>query len=156
MGVIPAAIELRPASAADVAALREFVTGISPSDRTFLDEQLLDPDRVVAWASDPGAVGMVAVAGDRIAGLASIRPGTGWSSHVGVLRVVVGDADRRRGIGRSLLQAVLPAAAERGVAKLAVEVMAARAWTGRVFERLGFSPEATMRDHVRDGRGRYQ
>ena len=150
------AIQWRPVTAADAGALRHFVAGIKPSDRTFVDEQLLDPDHVTEWAGDPHAAGMVAAAGGRIAGVGSVRPGTGWASHVGVLRVVVDTADRGHGIGRGLVQALLPLAAQRGVAKIMVHVMAANASAARLFERLGFAPEATLRDHVRDSRGNYQ
>lgn len=146
----------RPVTSDDADALRAFVAGIRPSDRTFLDDQLLDPESVAAWATEPGATGLVAVAGDRIAGVGSLRPGSGWTSHVGVLRVVVGEAGRGRGVGSTLVHALLGVAADCGVAKVVVEVMAANVAAARLFERLGFAPEATLRDHVRDARGNYQ
>lgn len=146
----------RPVSSDDADELRAFVAGIRPSDRTFLDDQLLDPDSVAAWATDPGAAGLVAVTGSRIVGVGSLRPGSGWTSHVGLLRVVVGEAERGRGVGRTLVLALLGVAADRGVAKVVVEVMAANVAAARLFERLGFVPEATLRDHVRDARGDYQ
>jgi ribosomal protein S18 acetylase RimI-like enzyme len=146
----------RPVSSDDADALGAFVAGIRPSDRTFLDDQLLDPDRVAAWATDPTATGLVAVDGERILAVGSLRPGSGWTSHVGVLRVVVGEVDRGGGVGRTLVLALLGVAAQRGVAKVVVEVMAANVAAARLFERLGFVAEATLRDHVRDARGNYQ
>jgi ribosomal protein S18 acetylase RimI-like enzyme len=143
-------------TAADAAAVRDFVGGIGAADRTFLDDQLLDPDRVAAWVADPQATGVVAVAGDRVIGLGSIRQGTGWSAHVAVLRVVVGAASRGRGVGGGLVGRLLLLAADRGVAKLVVEVMASNVRAVRLFVTLGFTPEATLRDHVRDRRGNHQ
>jgi ribosomal protein S18 acetylase RimI-like enzyme len=152
----PTTIKLRPVTAADTEALGDFVTGIGAADRTFLDEQLLDPDRMAAWASDRQDAGLVAVDGNRIAGLGSIRPGTGWSGHVGQLRLVVSTPDRGRGVGARLIERLVRLAAERGVAKVVIEVMAANTGAISLFEKLGFEPEATLRDHVRDSRGNHQ
>jgi RimJ/RimL family protein N-acetyltransferase len=148
-------VACRPVTTGDAEALRAFAAAIRPSDRTFVDEQLLDPDRLSALASDPSATGLVALIDERIAGVGSIRPGRGWARHVGLLRVVVGERDRGRGVGRELVESLLRAAAERDVAKVVIEVMAGHVSGGGLFERLGFVPEATLRDHVRDGGGDY-
>ena len=147
----------RPVTSDDADALRAFVAGIRPSDRTFLDEQLLDPDqRRRMGIAIPAAAGLVAVAGDRIAGVGSLRPGSGWTPMSACCAWSSAKRDRGRGIGRGLVQALLGVAAERGVAKVVVEVMAANVAAARLFEHLGFVPEATLRDHVRDARGNYQ
>lgn len=149
-------INIRPVTTADTAAVRAFVGEIGTADRTFLDDQLLDPERVAAWSADPAATGLLAFGDDRVVGLGSLRPGTGWSAHVGLLRLVVDPAARGRGVGGDLTRGLLQAAAGRGVTKVVVEVMAANTKALGLFERLGFVAEATLRDHVRDAQGRHQ
>ena len=148
--------EIRPPAAADAAALKRFVQGIGAVDRTFLDQSLLEPDHVVSWIDDDHAVGLLAVDEDRVAALASVRPGTGWSSHVGLLRLVVSRDDRGRGLGAALTDRVVRLAAARGVTKVVIEVIAGNVAGIALFVRLGFVPEATLRDHVQDARGRHQ
>ena len=48
--------------------MRAFAIEIRPSDRTFLDDQLLDPDRLAGLASDPTAAPVVAKRGRPKAG----------------------------------------------------------------------------------------
>jgi ribosomal protein S18 acetylase RimI-like enzyme len=148
--------EFRAVTAADEAAVREFVGAIGAADRMFLDDQLLDPNRVAAWVGEPHATGVVARSLDRVTGLGSLRQGTGWSAHVAVVRVVVSAADRGRGVGAELVSRLLQLAADRGVTKVVVEVMASNIRAIRLFVQLGFTPEATLRDHVRDSRGNHQ
>jgi ribosomal protein S18 acetylase RimI-like enzyme len=148
-------VEFRAVTAAHAAAVREFVAGIGATDLTVLDDQLLDPERLAAWVADPHAAGLLALTGGRVSALGSVRPGTGWSGHVAGLRLVVAVADRGRGVGARLCDRLIRLAAERGVTKVVVEVMAANTGVLGWFERLGFTPEATLRDHVRDGRGHH-
>jgi ribosomal protein S18 acetylase RimI-like enzyme len=147
---------LRQPQPADADELTRFVAGIGGADRTFLDAALLEPDHVRAWLDDDRALGLVALDGERIVGLASLRPGTGWSAHVGLLRLVVGRAHRGRGVGSDLVAHMVRLGAQRRVTKIVVEVIASNASAVRLFVTLGFVPEATLRDHVRDAAGHHQ
>jgi ribosomal protein S18 acetylase RimI-like enzyme len=83
----------------------------------------------------------------------AVRPLTGWSAHVGEVRLVVSPTRRGSGLGRQLARHALVAAVGDGLAKLVVEVVAEQGAALALFTDLGFTGEALLRDHVRDREG---
>lgn len=146
-------VTIRSVLPADASALQAFFRSIPEGDRTFFKEDVLDPDTVTGWTLDTRARRLVAVDGDRVAGYVAVIPLAGWSSHVGELRVVVDPPYRGRGVGRALARRGFVEAVELGLEKLQVEVVAEQAGSVAMFERLGFEPEALLRDQVRDHAG---
>ncbi len=90
-----------------------------------------------------------------IVGLAGAFAGSGWSSHVAELRVIVGAGHRRRGVGRTLARAALIEALELDCSQAYVEVVAEQDALVAMFQDLGFEPEALLADFVRDGAGEF-
>ena len=78
-----------------------FFARIPEADRTFLKEDVDDPEVMAAWAR-PGAARAIAVDAGEVVGSVAVVPLHGWSSHVGEVRLVVDPAARGRGIGREL------------------------------------------------------
>ena len=78
---------------------------------------------------------------------------SGWSDHVGDLRLVVDPEARGQGLGRALARWALLQAVDGGLAKLSVEVVAEQEGAVAMFTGLGFQAEALLRDHVRDRDG---
>ena len=145
-------MEIRPLGPGDTAAVERFLQRIPEGDRTFFKEDVTDPDVLEAWIQ-PGAGRSIAVDGDGVVGYVALVPLTGWSSHVGEVRMVV-DPDRRgRGIGRSLARHAVLEALELGLTKMVVEVVADQDAAIAMFRSLGFDPEALLKDHVRDQAG---
>jgi ribosomal protein S18 acetylase RimI-like enzyme len=149
-------VQLRPVTAADTPALVAFVARIPEGDRTFLEADALDPARVASWAGDQRARRAVATDGDDVTGIVTVVPGVGWTSHVGELRLVVDPARRRAGLGRELARRGLLEALDLGLTKVTVGVMAPNQGALAMFTGLGFTPEALLHDHVRDGTGALQ
>jgi len=149
-------MELRPISTPDTTALLAFVARIPEGDRTFLETDALEPARVASWADDRRARRVVAVDGSDVVGIVTVVPGVGWTSHVGELRLVVDPARRRAGLGRALARRGLLEALDLGLAKVTVEVMAPNQGALAMFTGLGFTPEALLHDHARDGTGALQ
>jgi ribosomal protein S18 acetylase RimI-like enzyme len=145
-------MEYRPIAAADEAALRRFFARIPEADRTFLKEDVDDPDVLAAWAR-PGTARVIAVDADEVVGSVAVVPLHGWSSHVGEVRLVVDPAQRGRGVGRGLARQSVIDAVDLGLAKLVVEVIADQTALIGMFRALGFEPEALLADHVRDRSG---
>jgi ribosomal protein S18 acetylase RimI-like enzyme len=145
-------MEYRPIAAGDEAALQRFFASIPAADRTFLKEDVDDPETVRAWAR-PGSARTIAVDGGEVLGSVAVVPLHGWSSHVGEVRLVVDPAARGRGIGRELARHAVHEAIELGLAKLVVEVIADQASLIAMFVALGFDAEALLADHVRDRNG---
>lgn len=145
-------VEVRPLEAADADALRAFFGAVPEGDRMFFRHDVFAEGVV----DDPGAHRFVAVDGDDVVGSLAIRPGAGWSSHVGGIDIVVDPSRRRQGIGRALARAALIRGVELGLDKLVVEVVAVQESTVALFAALGFEPEALLRGHVRDSAGDVQ
>lgn len=150
----PALSELRPDQAD---ALSDFFEALPEGDRTFVREAVDDRAVVASWAA-PGQPGgrWLACDGTDVVGYVAVLPLTGWSSHVGELRLVVAPSARGRGIGGKLAAHALGEAVGMGLTKLVVEVVAVQERTIAMFNGLGFRGEALLTDHIRDGHGDLQ
>ena len=141
----------------DGPAFARFASGVPDGERRFLKESMENSeDELAAMLGVPGVrrLGAIEPNGD-IVGLAGAFPGSGWSSHVAELRVIVAANQRRRGIGRALAQAALIEALELDCSQAYVEVVAEQEALVSMFQDLGFEPEALLADFVRDGAGEY-
>lgn len=138
-----------------VPALTAMFQRLPRRDLTFIKEDV-SHDAVRRW---PEAVGQQWVALDDdgvVLGLAAIRPLTGWCDHVADLRLVVDPAARGTGLGRGLAQHAVLAAVRAGFLKVVVEVPAVQERTIGMFQQLGFTGEALLRDHFQDRTGQLQ
>ena len=145
-------MDIRQLEPRDEEALRRFFRRIPEGDRTFFKEDVTDPAVLAAWTR-PGAGRSIAVEDGAVVGSVALVPLTGWSSHVGELRLVV-DPDRRgRGIGRDLARRAVLEALDLGLKKVVVEVVADQEPAIAMFRALGFDPEALLEDHIRDQTG---
>ncbi len=77
-----------------------------------------------------------------------------WTRHLGEIRLLVGSNYRGKGIGRHLLEQVVPVAKEQGLQKLAVQMMSTQRDAQTLFHSLGFIPEALLSDWAIDRQGR--
>jgi ribosomal protein S18 acetylase RimI-like enzyme len=146
-----------------VEALTRFFAELPAGDLTFIKENVTDPAMVRSWAAEESGR-WVALDGDTVTGYVAVRRLTGWSDHVGEIRLVVHPAHRRRGLGRELARHALTRAVEAGLGKVVVELVAdhreaaaREAGQGEhaigMFTSLGFTGEALLRDHIRDRDG---
>lgn len=145
-------MDVRPLEPGDREAVERFLARVPEGDRTFFKEDVTDPDVVAAW-SRPGNGRSVAVDGGHVLGYVAVVPLTGWSSHVGEVRVIVDPAQRGRGVGRTLARHAVLEALALGLSKMVVEVVADQEAPIGMFRGLGFDPEALLKDHVRDQSG---
>jgi L-amino acid N-acyltransferase YncA len=145
-------MEIRRIEPGDRAALERFLEEIPEADRTFLKEDVADPEVVAAWVR-PGDARSIALDAGDVVGYVAVIPLHGWSSHVGEVRIVVDPDHRGRGVGQALARHAVLEALELGVAKLVVEVISDQEALIAMFVALGFEPEALLTDHVRDRSG---
>jgi ribosomal protein S18 acetylase RimI-like enzyme len=148
-------MQIRKLEPADVERLEAFLRETPEDDRTFFKEDLTDRETLHAIASDQRTLGFVAVdENDRIIGYVRVLPGTGLMSHVGEVRLVVAPTNRRSGVGRDLARhALVESVKQLKLRKLFVEVVAEQDPAIRMFKKMGFTPEALLRDHLRDRKG---
>ena len=144
-----------PLTDAHCDALLRFFAELPEGDRTFIREDVTDPDVVRGWAAgSPGVDRWVAVDdGDRVLGYVAVLRLPGWSDHVGELRLVVAPDRRGSGLGRELARHALVQAVGSGLTKLVVEVVAEQGAALALFTDLGFTGEALLVDHIRDRNG---
>jgi ribosomal protein S18 acetylase RimI-like enzyme len=151
----PISFEITELTSADVDDVWAFFERLPDGDRTFVKQPVTDLDTVRRWLDDERSVRAVARLGSRIVGYVALSPGTGWSRHVGELRLVVDPEIRRRGLGQRLARHGLRIALDAGLTKVVVEVVAEQESTIALFTGLGFRAEALLVDHVQDPEGRY-
>jgi ribosomal protein S18 acetylase RimI-like enzyme len=144
-----------PLTEAHCEALLRFFADLPEGDRTFIREDVTDPDVVRGWvAGSPGVDRWVAVNdGDRVLGYVAVLRLPGRSDHVGEVRLVVAPAGRGAGLGRELARHAVVHALEAGLTKLVVEVVADQGPALALFTGLGFTGEALLVDHIRDRDG---
>ena len=144
---------IRPPTEQDLDALMEFFARVPEGERAFFKEQVLDRETVRRWLGEDRGRRGVAVEDGRIAGYAAVVRLSGWSDHVGEVRLVVDPGHRGRGLGRALARWALAQALDCGLRKLYVEVVAEQEGAVAMFVALGFTAEGLLRDHVRDQAG---
>jgi RimJ/RimL family protein N-acetyltransferase len=135
-------------------AFLRFASELPDGDVTFIKEPISNPDTARGWArDDSGGKHWVALDGDIVIGFLAVLRLSGWSDHVGEIRLVVHPAYRGRGLGRELARKALLYAAEVGLAKLIVEIVADHEDHLAMFTAIGFRGEALLRDQIRDRDG---
>ena len=149
--------EIRKIEGTDAPQLARFFQGIAEADRNFFKEDVLDSHLISSWTTDEVNHRLVATTkGNDIVGYAATLAMGGWESHVGELRLVVAPDQRGKGLGGTLAKAAVDAGVKKGLKKVFVEVLAPQTPVKRVFESMGFVPEALFRSQVIDRSGAFQ
>lgn len=147
-------IVLRPMVEADEGALLEFFKGLSDTDRLYLRHDVTNPEVVRLWARNidyERVLPILAVADGTVVGDATLhRNPFSWMRHVGSIRIVVGTDYRKKGLARILAAEIFQLALTAKLEKLVAEMLTEQNDARRVFSRLGFKEEATLKDHVMD------
>lgn len=120
-------VELRQASAADLAALRDFFGGLSVQSRylRFFTAIIPTPAMLRVLSGCRGDEAVVATHGGAIAGHALAADRVGPDGLTTDFGVVVTDAWQGRGVGSALVRALIAGAAARGVTTMAMDVLPA-------------------------------
>ena len=149
-------MELRPIQPGDRELITEFFVRVPERDRTFFNEDVLDPD-VVEGILRPreGDLRLILVDDDgTLVGWLALFGGVGWSHHVARIGLVVDPAARGRGLGKQLAREGLLRGLQAGYSKLVVEIIAEERPAIGMFQAIGFQIEALLLDHVRDQAGK--
>lgn len=151
-------VTIRAISREDERRLSEFFRSLPEEDRLFLRDDVTDPRVIESYMERIGketVLSIVALAGDRIVGDGTLHWSKhGWSRHVGQIRVVVARDYQRCGLGTLLARELVKQAVAMGLDKLVAEVVENQIGAKRAFGKLGFTPEAVLRNHVLDIHGR--
>jgi len=147
-------VVLKPFERRDKEALFAFFTKIPESDRLFLKDNVTDPAVVERWAAELNYDKVFPLlawdGGDVVADATLHKNISGWMKHVGTIRVVVAPRFQKKGLGSVLANELFLHALKSGLEKIVAEMMETQPGARKVFEKLGFRLEATLRGHVRD------
>ncbi len=151
-------IVLRPMVGADESALLEFFSGLTEADRLYLRHDVTNPEVIKSWALNVDyekVLPILALADGKVVGDATLhRNPFSWMRHVGSIRIVVGKEYRKKGLARTLAAEIFQLALTAKLEKLVAEMLTDQKDAQRVFSRLGFVEEATLKDHVLDSAGK--
>lgn len=146
---------MTPAAESEVLA---FAKTLPPHDLLFLRRDITQPKVLSAWAKqvETGEITSLLArdeSGRMLGCSAVVRDEHSWSPHVGELRVLVAPAGKDRGLGRQLIQESFLIALGLGLEKLTAQMTPDQTGAIAVFEEMGFSAEALLKDHVIDQAG---
>lgn len=150
-------IRLRYMAPGDAEGVLAFAKSLPAHDLLFLNRDIRNPKVIDAWLEQIGQGlirSLVSVEGDTVVGCnAMVRDELSWSPHVADIRILVSEDCRGLGLGRLLALHTLHRARVDGVRKLTVRMTPDQGGALKLFEEMGFRPEALLRDHVRDADG---
>lgn len=145
---------MSPAMEQEVAA---FANSLPSHDLLFLRRDITQPKVLSAWSAQIASgeiTSLIARNGDEMLGCSAVVVDKhSWSPHVGELRVLVGPAGKDRGLGRVLIQESFLLALSLGLQKLTAQMTPDQTAAIAVFEEMGFTAEALLKDHVQDQQG---
>ena len=151
-------ISIRAMTKNDINALHDFFQHIPEDDRLFLKHDVADKKVIEAWAKSLDyntVLPLLAFDKDnKIVGDATLHmKDYGWSRHIGEIRIVVARAWRSKGVGLALSKEIFMAALEKKLSKIVAQMAADQKGALKVFEKIGFSKEAELENHIIDLKG---
>ena len=141
---------LRPLTKDDRQTLIDLFAPVSPEDLQYFRTEVNNPDVVGSWVDDldyERILPLVAIAGDRIVGDATLHFHTGPKRHIAEVRIFLAKDFRQRGLGSKLLQALIDIAKRRNLYMLEVEVVSDQVNIVRAFQNTGFVMKCTFEDY---------
>jgi len=150
-------VTIRPMQAGDTGPLLAFFRRLPPEDRQFLRDDVTRPETIEGWGRGldyEQVLPLLAESGDQIIGDATLHRYGRWRRHVGEIRVVTDPCFRRRGLASVLAREIFYLALQLGLDKMVAEMAADQMAARKVFEKLGFQPEARLVNHIQDTQGK--
>ncbi|MDA0815767.1 MAG: GNAT family N-acetyltransferase [Chloroflexi bacterium] len=150
-------ITLRWMTQSDGPLILDYANALPAHDLLFLRRDITNPADVEAWLQDASAGlsdTVLALKNDELVGYAAVvSDGLHWTRHVRELRVVVAPSMRGKGLGWMLTGQAFATAKEQGVRKMVAQMTTDQESALAAFTRLGFEPEAVLKNHVMDRDG---
>ena len=151
------AVIVRPLTMADLDRVHRYFCSLPAEDRRYLRFDVAKR-QIVEWLIREAEAGRayrcVAVVNDEIVGHGALEiTADGWHRHIGEIRALVLQDYRGRGMGALLFAHLFHAAERRGVQKVVIKMAGPQITARKACERLGFSVDAVLPDHVKDSDG---
>ena len=148
---------IRMAEIGDADLIQAFANRLPKQDLLYLNRDITKRPVIEAWLrmAESGDLTTLVVEKDGVivATAALMVDRLSWSRHVGEIRVMVDESVRKNGLGRSLIQHSFLLALEKELKKITAQMTIDQKGAIAVFEELGFTGEALIKDHVQDANG---
>jgi RimJ/RimL family protein N-acetyltransferase len=146
---------LRPMKKGDEEVLLKFFQGIDENDRIYLRHNVIKREIINEWCDNihyERVLPILAFSGEEVIGNASLHRHSRyhWQEHVGHIRMVIGKAYRRRGLGIILAKEVFFLAFHSQLEILVADMASEQETAIHFFTTLGFRQEAVLKDHIKD------
>jgi hypothetical protein len=149
---------MRTLEKGDNRALLRFFRRLSDKSRLYFREDVTNHEVVKRFCDnlDPNVVlPLVATFRRRILGVATLhQTRTGWSRHVGEIRMSVEASLRKKGMAALFLWELIKNAIDRELEIITMELPAGQVKLAKSLEKYGFAIEAELEGHVTDIKGR--
>ncbi|MEE4270759.1 MAG: GNAT family N-acetyltransferase [Thermoanaerobaculales bacterium] len=144
----------------DVEASFEFFSELPREDRRYLRTDVTHRELVERRTTevDSGrADRLVAVAGSEVVADGTLElKGHGWGDAIGEIRLIVARPYQHLGLGTLLARELYYLAMQHKLDRIVVRVMRPQKRAHRIMQRLGFTEEFLLPEHVRDQNGEWQ
>lgn len=140
---------IRPLVPKDKDSLIALFANLPAEETASFRNKVNQPGLVAGWAEHPQydkIFPLVAVVGDHIVGNCTLHLGSGYTRHVGEVRIFLAREYRRRGIGSAMIKSHLEIARKLGLHQVVAEVVETRPQVIHAFERLGFERQFAWKD----------
>jgi L-amino acid N-acyltransferase YncA len=147
---------IRPLTKADKEQLLKLFADAPQDDLDYFRSDASDPKMVASWCDEldyATVFPLVAVVNDELIGDATLHIGSGYSRHVGWVRLYLDHEYRRRGVGGLMLSGLIDVARKIGLQQLVAEVVMNQVQVIKAFQNLGFKQEFTFRDYFMTPQG---
>jgi len=150
-------ILIRPITIDDVDKSYEFFLSLPEEDRAYLRVDVTKRDIVQRRIKDMEMMNVkriIAISNEKIIADTALEIGThGWERHIGELRLIVSKDFQRKGLGVIMANELYSYATREKVEEMVVKIMKPQLAARKIFERLGFKEDVTMKDYVKDMTG---
>lgn len=164
MDTFPKEVELRNGKASlhlmseqDATAMLAFAKTLPAHDLMFLRRDILKPRVIDSWIRkiESGKnISVIATIDNEIIGYGTLSRGEiDWSRHVAELRIMVGPDHRETGVGRILVRELFSIALGKSIEKIYARMTLDQTGARKLFQELGFHPEALLENEVKDREG---
>lgn len=141
----------------DAAEIQAFASQLPAHDLMFLRRDIVRPEIVESWVEKIKTgknISVLARIDGDIIGYGTISFNEiDWSSHVAEIRIMVSPDYRDAGLGRTLVRELFRLAVDRGVEKIYARMTVDQTGARKLFQELGFRPEAMLANEVKDREG---
>ncbi len=145
-------------SAGDAVEIQTFAASLPAHDLMFLRRDIVKPEVVDSWLKkiDSGInVTVIARIDATIVGYGTLSMGDiDWSRHVAEIRIMVAPDCRETGVGRTLIRELFRLALDRNIEKIFARMTVDQTGARKLFQELGFRPEALLANEVKDRSGK--